>query len=412
MEFRRISLIKSIDKLAQMFPAVALFGARQVGKTSILRLLYERSGGTFIDLESYSDVTRVSADPEFFLQSIKLPLYVDEAQLLPSLFSALRVAIDRDRKSKGRYFLSGSSSPELLGGVEESLAGRIGLIEIEPLTLEEMWTREESPLYDIVAKNDHRAFEVLTPRYTQEQIFTSFFYGGYPEPLSMKLGEDKEVTLWFENYIKTYVHQDIRSFFPGLDITTYRRFVDMLAYSSGTILNLSDFARSLSVSQPTVRNYLSIAEGTFVWRTLPAYERSHLKQNVRSPRGHLRDSGLISSIHRLVDENALLSHPLVGRAWEVFVTEEILRNLQNRLISVKSSYFRTRAGMEVDLILEGGFGTLPIEIKLGTTAQHQDVRWLKDFIEKQKLPYGLLINNARNACWLTDNIFQLPATYL
>lgn len=114
----------------------------------------------------------------------------------------------------------------------------------------------------------------------------------------------------------------------------------------------------------------------------------------------------------MADKEALLNHPLVGRAWEVFITEEIIRNFQNRLVSIKGTYFRSRAGMEIDLIVEGTFGTLPIEIKLGSTPQPQDIRWLSEFVSRQKLSYGLLINNAQSAGWLTENIYQLPAGYL
>lgn len=169
--FHRKSLIKSINKLKQTFLAVALTGAKQVAKSSLLRLLNEETSGTFVDLERQSDAARIALDPDFFLESVKLPLYIDEAQLLPDLFPALRVAIDRDRTKRGRYFLSGSSSPELQTGIEESLAGRIGFINIEALTLEESWSKDESPLYETLQNGDRKALELLTQRFAHEKLF-------------------------------------------------------------------------------------------------------------------------------------------------------------------------------------------------------------------------------------------------
>src|SRR5690349_3627862 len=151
--------------------------------------------------------------------------------------------------------------------------------------------------------------------------------------------------------------------FPGLDEVRFRRFLELLGGLSGRIVNYSDVARALDVSQPTSRDYFDIAHGTFLWRTIPAWTRNVVKRVVKHPRGYSRDSGLLHAPLRIPDQDALLSHPEIGASWEGMVIEEVLRQLSPRGVSCDYSYYRTGAGAEVDLIIEGRFGLIAMEIK-------------------------------------------------
>jgi predicted AAA+ superfamily ATPase len=214
-----------------------------------------------------------------------------------------------------------------------------------------------------------------------------------------------------ENYFATYVRRDISMLFPGLNLNAYQRFIRMLAHSTGTIINASEFARSLSVSQPTVRSYLEIIAGTFLWRNLESYQKNVRRRVSKMPKGHLKGSGLLCHLLGIRNTESLLSHPGVGRIWEAFIVEELIKEFEARLIKVSAYYYRTHNQAEIDLILEGELGTLPIEIKLGRKIDRRQIATLKNFISEQNLPIGLVINNAEHIEWLAPKIVQVPATF-
>ncbi len=218
---------------------------------------------------------------------------------------------------------------------------------------------------------------------------------------------------WMENYEMTYIYRDIAKLYPRLNKVAYQRFLSMLCSLSATILNKSELARALEVSEGTVREFLTIAEGTFLWRQLPSYEKSSSKSIIKMPKGHVRDNGLLHSLLRITDSQQLFQNPILGRSFEGYVSEELIKGLQSLMISHwQAYYYRTRGGAEIDLILEGPFGTLPIEIKYGTKTSLRQLRALEEFVKDNQLPFALLINQAEKPYWLSKHVFQLPATYL
>lgn len=410
------NLTDKINKLLQFFPVVAILGARQAGKTTLAKML--ASDWKYFDLENPSDYEQISYDPEFFFSKYKQHVILDEAQCYPKLFNVLRGVIDADREQKGRFIITGSSSPELLSHISESLAGRIALIELGTLKANEFYSTKLSNFYNIFKQNlDNNnlddAVSTISPRTSLQDIQTMWFTGGYPEPIEKSATSTSFYHNWMENYNATYINRDLAEIFPGLNKINYRRFLNMLAQLSGKILNKADLARSLEVSEGTVRNYLSIAEGTYLWRLLPSYEANILKSTIKMPKGHIRDSGLLHYLLKINSLDELYSHPIVGQSFESFVIEEIIKGMQATDITNYSfHYFRTRSGAEIDLIINGPFGILPIEIKYGKAVKISQLKSLTNFITKNNLPYGILINQSDEPEWLTKNIFQLPVNYL
>ncbi len=186
-----------------------------------------------------------------------------------------------------------------------------------------------------------------------------------------------------ENYESTYIDRDIANLFPRLNRIAYQRFLTMLCSLSSIILNKSDIARALEVSTSSVQEFLTIAEGTFLWRALPSYENSVLKSIVKMPKGHICDSGLLHSLLNITQTEQLYKHPVIGASFEAFVVEEIIKGLQATLLTHWSThYYRTRAGAEIDLILRRPFGIVPIEIKYGVTATSRQLKSLENFAKK------------------------------
>jgi predicted AAA+ superfamily ATPase len=405
------NILLKINSLLEMFPAVVILGARQCGKTTLAKNC--RPDWLYIDLEKPSDFNRVTSDPEFFLQQNPKNIIIDEAQLCPILFEVLRGTIDEIRDLPGRFLITGSSSPELLKNISESLAGRVATVELGTLKTNEIFDKPMSSFYSIFQEklSAERLKFLNPPLLTAKEVQYSWFKGGYPEPVLKK--SNVFYLQWMENYENTYIYRDIARLYPRLNKVAYQRFLTMLCKLSGTILNKSEVARALEVSEGSVREFLMIAEGTFLWRQLPSFEKSQIKSIVKMPKGHIRDSGLLHSLLRIIDENDLYRDPIIGHSFESFVIEEIIKGLQATMLTHWTSYYyRTRSGVEIDLILEGPFGLLPIEIKYGTKVTTQQLRSLEEFVIAHQLPFGLVINQAKEAYWLNRHIFQLPASYL
>ncbi len=316
-----------LQELMTQFPAVLILGARQTGKTTLATTHYPSFD--YFDLEKSSYFQRIRSDPELFFQQYPAHVIIDEAQLSPELFAILRGVIDNNRIEAGRFILTGSSSPALKQQVSESLAGRIAIIELEGLKTNESAKKPFPLIYqalcDDTLKNLPRPQELCWQPLTQEDIHFNWFNGGYPEVHLHK--EESFISRWFHFYEETYIHRDIAKLFPQLNQYHYQRFIKMLGHLSGTILNKSQLARDLEISESSIRSYLDIASGTFLWRQLNSFEGNKRKTIVRMPRGHLRDSGLLHHLLKLSNLEALYSHPIVGHSFEGFVIEEILKGL-------------------------------------------------------------------------------------
>jgi hypothetical protein len=367
----------------------------------------------YFDLERGRDFDFVTGDFDFFVKEHPHSVIIDEAQRYPPLFQELRSVIDRDRKRRNRFLLTGSSSLELVKKVSESLAGRVGLVELGTFKVNETYALSLPDFYKIFSKKlDHTTIDflkALEQKISHDQLMQAFLKGGYPEPVLEE--DDKFYNLWMENYIQTYIQRDIRTLFPRLDLVKYQRFVSMLSALSGTIINRSQVGRSLDTSEKAIRDYLQIAEGSYIWRNFPSYEKSTSKSVVKMPKGNIRDSGLSNFIQGITKREQLLNYPNVGASFEAFIAEEIIKGVQaTEIVNWKHYYFRTKNAAEIDMILDGPFGTLPIEVKLGSSIKQRQIQTLKNFVYDNNLPVGIVINNSDDVRLVADRIIQIPAT--
>lgn len=404
---------KLIHEYLSYFPCVVLVGARQTGKSTLIDMIGD--GREVFDLEVRADYNQIAQDPDLFLRLNNNPIAIDEAQLLPELFPALRVAIDRNRNAYGKYLLTGSSSPALLNSISESLAGRVGIIEIAPFSFSETQATDSPGLLglftgDVAPADILKLFPASDSNAVSQAVDKYWMEGGYPDPWLWDTDRFKEV--WYEQYLRTYVERDIARLFPNLNANRFRRFIELLAGCSGTIINYSNIARILEVSQPTARDYFRIAHGTFLWRTLPAYSKNISKRVSRHPRGYLRDTGLLHHLLQIPSHRRLLSHPQMGNSWEGMVIEEILRTLNAGGIQYSAYYYRTSAGAEVDLILEGKFGLIPVEIKHTQSLNLRHLRPIRDFINEFDCTFGIVVSRDEKVRMYDEKIIGIPFTML
>lgn len=329
-----------LDRL-QQFPAVALLGPRQVGKTTlaghIAALGLTDRETVYLDLEAEPDREKL-ADPSLYLAAHEEKLVIlDEVQRMPELFQTLRGLIDKGRqhgRNACRFLLLGSASIDLLKQSGETLAGRIAYVELGPLDVLEI---------------DEIHFDKL------------WFRGGYPD--SFLSASDGDSAVWRENFIRTYLERDIPLLGPRIPAETLRRFWTMLAHVQGSLLNAAQLARSLAVDGKTIARYLDLMVDLLLVRRLPPYHANSGKRLVKSPKVYIRDSGIVHALLRLDNQEAILGHPVVGGSWEGFVLENLLSHAPDR---TRASFYRTAAGAEIDLVLEMPRGRLwAIEIKRG-----------------------------------------------
>jgi len=396
-----------LHEYLKMFPCVGIIGPRQCGKTTLLQTLPK--AWKHIDLERTSDFQLVARDAELFLRLNSRQVAIDEAQFLPELFSALRVAIDEEREKPGRFVITGSSSPYLLRSISETLAGRIGVIEMAPLSWTEVYRQDSPVLAQMLIDRKASGADLVEALKFRGDLASShdfWFRGGYPEPWT-KDSERFQAT-WMDQYIRTYLYRDVGRLFPGLDQVRFQQFLQMLGSLSGTIVNISEVGRALGVSQPTARDYFEIAHGTFIWRRVPPYEKDATKRIVKHSKGYLRDSGLLHHVLRIPDLDALLSHPQMGNSWEGMVLEEILKQLNGIGAGYDYYFYRTAAGAEVDLVIEGDFGLIPIEIKYAQAIDSRQLRSLRNFVDERGCRLGVVINNDRTPQRYDEKVVGIP----
>jgi predicted AAA+ superfamily ATPase len=331
---------KKISILLKAFPAIALWGPRQVGKTTLAKELVKKQKKEilYFDLESDSDAAKLQ-DPEYIFDQYKDHcIILDEVQRVPKLFAQLRPIIDSYRKPS-RFILTGSASPDLIKGVSESLAGRIAFIELAPINLLE--AKKSSISQDL-----------------------HWFRGGFPLALLAK--SDQSFFRWTENFIRTYIERDLSQLFGvALQEKLIRNFWHMLAANNGGIWNSEVYARSLGISAPTIKRYLDFLEGAFLVRQLPAWFVNTNKRLVKSPKIYLRDSGLLHVMNRVRTSEELPLTIGVGASWEGYVIEQIFQLKPDHL---DLYFYRTHHGAECDILLVNGIKpVLALEIKYSSS---------------------------------------------
>ena len=404
---------RKVDRLLDMFPVVAVIGPRQCGKSTLVQQLHP--DWKYYDLESPDDYQLITGDPVAFFSINSGQVIIDEAQQYPDLFKVLRGVIDSDRSTKGRFLLTGSSSPEIVKGITESLAGRIATIEMAPFKQGEFYDRPLSAMFEMLldANTKVEDFLRLEAPLDLQQCMNVWFKGGFPEPLIESEKIEGFHKHWMENYIADYVSRDIRGLFPKLNIHHFRRFLSLLAQYSGHQMNMSSVARALGVSVPTVKDYLDIIHQTFLWRNLEPYTRNPLKKVQKANKGFFRDQGLLHYFLKINDLDQLLIHPVAGFSFESYVIEEIIRGLQTTMATQLSfSYYRTIDKSEVDFVVESSSAVLPFEVKLNSVVNRKSLRGLELFMKDLSCAYGVVINRGKRVELLTDKIVQIPVQYI
>ena len=328
---QRTRFLEALHDGRQRSPVVALLGPRQCGKTTLAREFADSEPSHYLDLESISDQRRLE-DPEYYLGELEGLVILDEIQLMPELFSVLRVLVDRQDRQRN-FLILGSASPQVVKGVSESLAGRVEFLELGGFDIEEIGTPSMTRLW---------------------------LRGGFPR--SYLAADEEESVAWRESFVRTFLERDIPQLGIQIAAPAMRRFWTMLAHSHGQTWNSSDLSRSMGLSDKTVRGYLDLLTGTFMVRQLQPWFENIKKRQVKAPKIYLRDSGLVHRLLEIDTDHHLRGHPRVGASWEGFALEQALRILRPG----EPYFWAAHGGAELDLLFSAGGRRYGLDFKFNS----------------------------------------------
>ena len=385
MEIERPDAVDRVTRSFRVHPAVALVGPRQCGKTTLSRMVAAGEPDTaFFDLESAVDRRSLSV-PEQTLGSLAGLVVIDEIQRQPGLFETLRVMLDRPDRI-ARFLLLGSASPALVRGAADTLAGRVGVVDLSGFHLGEVGVAAA----DKQAEGSSRSWRALWQR------------GGFPR--SYLAPDDASSLLWRQSFVRTFLERDIPQLGISIPAETLRRFWTMVAHYHGEVWNASEFARAMGATQPVSRRYLDILAGAHMVRVLPPWHENLKKRQVKSPKIYVRDTGLLHELLELPTRDALAGHPKVGASFEGFAIEQLLA-----CSNVRSAYFwSTHGGAELDLLLIAGGERYGFEFKYadapGTT------RSMRVAMQDLNLTHLWIVYPGAEAYDLDERISVLPVS--
>jgi len=419
MEYIHRAIEDIVKESANNFKAVLVTGARQTGKSTLLKHLYPEIKEISFD-DPFAE-EQAKNNPDMFMMLNEPPVFLDEIQYVPSLFRYIKMSCDKSN-DKGLFFLSGSQPFKLMDMVSDSLAGRIAIIEMTPLSLREIMNDEfKTPFLPTLEYIQERNISVKKP----DNIWKIIHRGGYPEIQDQNM----DWNMYFSSYIKTYLERDVRELAAVQDLDAFRRFMVACAARTGQMLNYANIAEEVGKDANTIKNWVSILEASGIVYILEPFANSALKRVIKTPKMYFRDTGLVAYLTRWLTPDTLANGAMRGEMFETFVISEILKSYSNRGLDYKYfvSYYRGKDKIrkkkngdivqeeaEIDFIIEENGILYPLEIKLNanvTADMTATFRVLDDLPEKKR-GMGAVVCMCSMPGMLRENVLQIPCWYV
>lgn len=355
---------KKLSLLAKEYGVVSVTGPRQSGKTTLVKEHFPNH--QYYNLEFLSDLEKISSDPVGFINSISNGVIIDEVQRYPDILSYIQVAID-DNFKPAKFVITGSQNLLLSDKVSQSLAGRVGILKLLPLSISELDMSD------------------LLPDSFQKQILKGFYPSIYDK--------DQTPNLYYANYLNTYVERDVRSIKNVGDLSSFTRFLQLMAGRVGQILNLSEIGGVVGANHKTIGSWISILEASYIVFRLEPYYQNFGKRLIKSPKIYFTDVGLAAHLLRLDTVDEIRNYHGLGNLFENMIIADLQKQIFNELKSDNLYYFRDNKGLEIDVLIDSGNKILPIEIKSSATFSSSFLANLQQFkkisgIKTAKLIYS------------------------
>lgn len=374
-----------VKRLTMEYAALLITGPRQVGKTTMLLKLMEQEnkGRTYITLDDLNERSLAKTDPAMFFQLHPPPIFIDEVQYAPELFPYIKIHTDKHH-TPGDFWLTGSQLFKLMEGVQESLAGRVALLHLSPLSQEEIYPSGKSAPFSVdlamLAEKQENTLPVSTPT-----MFERIFCGGMPALIS---GQYTDRSIFYSSYISTYLQRDVRDLSDGIDSLKYMNFITACAARAGQLVNYKSIAEDSGIDQITAKNWLGILETLGIVFYLHPYSNNILKRTIKTPKLYFYDTGLVCYLTRWSSAETAMIGAMNGALLENYVVSEIIKSYQNEGKEPYLYYYRDKDAREIDLLMENDGKLSPIEIKKTATP---DKRLTNVFqvIDKSPLERGM-----------------------
>lgn len=402
------SVENKLEQLSKSFPVIMITGSRQVGKTTLLNNLQKQSKSeiNYVSLDNLSVRALAKEEPELFLERYKAPLIIDEFQYAPDLLSYIKIIVDEKKQehlenekvqSMGLYYLTGSQVFHTMKSVSESLAGRVGILELYPLSNREIENKNEDfflPIYESLENKEK------TKRLDVDKVYEKILKGSYPELYSNPNIEPRD---FFESYIKTYIERDIRELINVKDETKFLKFIESVAVRTGQELNINDISNSIEINNMTAQNWLSILVSTGLVYLLQPYSNNNISRIVKRPKLYFMDTGLACYLAGYMDSITLEKSAFNGAIFETYVITEIIKSFANAGLDSRKYlyYYRDNNGKEIDLLIIYNNTVYPLEIKKSFNPGKQAIKNF-DVVNN----FGLEIGNGGVIC-LAKDLFPL-----
>jgi predicted AAA+ superfamily ATPase len=391
-------------------PVVLLNGARQTGKSTLVQSLASQGHpARYITFDDAGMLSAAKEDPSGFLAGLSGPVILDEIQRVPELFLAIKAQVDRNRQP-GRFLLTGSANVLLLPGLAETLAGRMEIITLWPLSQGEIEGQKESFVDRVFAKDlNNTTGKILS----HSDLVDRMLRGGYPEVVQRPLAARRDA--WFGSYITTLLQRDVRDLANIEGLTVMPRLLSLLASRSASLLNFSELSRSTTLPQSTLKRYIALLETTFLVQFLPAWSSNFGKRLVKSPKVFLTDTGLMRHLMGLTPQRLEQEPQWIGPLLENFVAMELRKQTTWSQTQPKMFHLRTQTGQEVDIILEDARGSLVgIEVKASGTVTAKDAQPLRLLADAlgEKFIRGIILYGGSEVVPFGPYLHALPISSL
>ena len=396
----------SLLEALQDSPAVFLHGARQTGKTTLVRALAgQEHPARYLTLDDAAVLAAAGRDPQGFVAGLKGPAILDEVQRVPEMFLAIKGAVDRDRQP-GRFLLTGSANVLLLPHLSGTLVGRAEILPLWPLSQGEIEGVQESFVDRVFS--DSR-LDWRPKRISKSDLVARIVQGGFPEAVTRTSPSRRG--RWFESYVTTLLQRDVRDLSNINGLTGIPRLLSLLAARAGSLLNYSEISRTAGIPQTTLKRYLSLLHASFLIQPLPAFSANLGKRLVKSPKIFLTDSGLLSHVQGLSSERLSGEPHLLGPVLENFVAMELRKQISWSKRRPAMYHFRSQSGEEVDVVLEDSRGrVVGIEVKATESVRTDDFKGLRVLASSlgERFQRGLLIHTGQDVIPFQADIQAVP----
>lgn len=400
-------LEKTIKKYKDNFPVVLVTGPRQVGKSTVFKNLYPDV--KYVTLDDPYILSVINSDPLGYLKSMPTPLILDEIQRAPNSFLTLKYMVDQDRKY-GMYLLTGSQKFQLMKGVSDSLAGRIGIIDMLGLSNREIYNDDFN--IPFLPNSEYLNNRQTKINFTNSQLWGRIHRGSMPELYN---NPNLDWEQYYSSYIATYIDRDINQIANITNKLAFTQFLTALASRTGELLNLSSIANDVGIDSKTAKNWLSILEASNIVFLLQPFSLNINKRVIKTPKVYFNDTGLVCYLCRWLTPEVLEKGAMAGAIYETFVINEIIKSYINAGKTLNLYYFRNTDAQEVDLLIYQDGCLYPIEIKKTASPNIKDIKHFKvleNFFPTLKIAEGGVICNYTELAYLNENNKIIPINYV